>query len=379
MQSQHAWSHSVMDSQQVSKEQLMALILSGGLADNVIYEVDGSVSISGYADLITLSGNISVVGELCIKNCPNLEKLSANLMVKKGCMHISECPRLESITGSICVDGALFCHEATGLTDVSGNLYIGGRCDMRYCNNLMDISGALYVEGNLIFERCKTLENLSGEIIVRGVLDLDSCYSLTNLSGTFSVGGSIYLDDCPRLKCLPDWITSLGFTATGEKRTIGLNGSGLSETSVDQARSVAAPGMKFRFSEELEAIDHFQEIGLALAFWWEMAFSATEIPDLNLDYEEESKLLNVLQRLTLSADYRDESSRPALARRVKEAMSVFADSQLREKALEYLSECEFECEPECGSEDCDYEGAIRVLKDLEALFCPGQPLTVGRH
>ena len=355
-----------MQSQQVSKEQLKALILSGGLADNVIYEVDGSVSISGYADLITLSGNISVAGELCIKNCPNLKELSTNIMVKKGCMHITECPRLVSITGSICVDDALYCRA--GLVDVSGNLYIGLRCDMGQCNNLKDISGALYVADKLILNRCKTLENLSGKITVHGDLDLDSCYSLTKLSGTFSVGGNIFLDDCIHLNCLPDWITSLGFSATGEKRMIRLEGSGLSKTSVDQARSVAAPGMKFHFDKELEAVDPFLEIGLALAFWWEMASSATEIPDLNLDYEEECKLLNVLERLTLSADYRDESSRPALARRVKEAMTVFADSQLREKALEYLFGCEFECEPEYESEDCDYEGAIRVLKDLEALF-----------
>ena len=359
-----------MQSQQVSKEQLKALILSGGLADNVIYEVDGSVLISGYADLITLSGNISVVGDLSIKNCPNLEELSANLMVKSGNILISECPGLKSITGSICVDDGLYYPEAQGLANVSGNLYVGLRCDMSHCNLLEDISGTLYVGGDLVLTRCKTLKNLSGNITVHENLILDSCFSLTNLSGTFFVGGSILLDDCPRLNCLPDWITSLGFTATGETRMIGLEGSGLSETSVDHARSVAAPGMKFRFSEELKAVDHFQEIGLALAFWWEMASSATEIPNLNLDYEEECKLLNVLKRLTSCADYRDESSRPALARRVKEAMTVFADSPLREKALEYLSECEFECEPNCESEDCDFEGAIRVLKDLEALFCP---------
>ena len=249
MRSQHAWSHSVMQSQQVSKEQLKALILSGGLADNVIYEVDGSVLISGYADLITLSGNISVVGDLSIEKCPNLEELSANLMVKSGNILISECPGLKSITGSICVDDGLYYPEAQGLANVSGNLYVGLRCDMSHCNLLEDISGTLYVGGDLVLTRCKTLKNLSGNITVHENLILDSCFSLTNLSGTFFVGGSILLDDCPRLNCLPDWITSLGFTATGETRMIGLEGSGLSETSVDHARSVAAPGMKFRFSE----------------------------------------------------------------------------------------------------------------------------------
>ncbi len=363
-----------MQSQQVSEEQLKALILSGGLADDVIYEVDGPVKISEYADLITLSGNISVAGELQILNCPNLEKLSANLMVKRGCMHISECPKLASMTGSICVDDALFCCEVDGLTNVSGSLYTGHRLDMRHCNSLQNISGTLYVGGNLVLERCKTLNNLSGNITVHGDLHLNSCYSLTHLSGTIFVGGSIHLDNCTSLNSLPDWITSLGCTATGDKRIIGLEGSGLRKTSVDQARSGAEPGMKFLFSEELEAIDNFQEIGLTLAFWGGLASCATEIPDLKLSYEEECELLDVLEQLTCSADYKDVSSRPALARRVMAAMTVFADSQLRERALECLSEYEPECDSEyesgCDSEseDGDYERAIQVLKNLETLL-----------
>lgn len=370
MQSQHAWSQAVTRSQQVSKEQLKVLILSGGLADDVIYEVAGSVWISGCADLITLSGNISVAGELCIFNCPNLEELSANLMVKMGCISISGCPKLQSMTGSICVDDSLFCGEANGLTDVSGSLYVGGSLNMQHCNSLQNISGTLYVGGCLILEHCKTLNNLSGNITVHGGLQMGSCYSLTHLSGTYFVGGSIHFDNCTSLNCLPDWITSLGCAATGEKRVIGLEGSGLSKASVDQARSVAEPGMKFLFSEEFEAVDNFQEIGLALAFWGEMASCATEIPDLKLSYEEECELLSVLEQLTCSADYKDESARPVLARRVMAAMTVFTDSQLREKALDCLSEYESGCDSE--SEDGDYEGAMQVLKDLETLLLSGK-------
>ena len=364
MQSQLAWSHSGMQSQQVSEEQLMALILSGGLADDVVYEVNGLVSIFGCADLHTLSGNISVAGDVYINNCPNLKELSANLFVK-GELSIENCPKLEKLSGSICVNGSLLCSEPNSLTEVSGSLCVGGGVNMSHCNKLKDIIGKLYIKDKLELERCKTLEDLSGNITVYGSFILTSCYSLRNLSGTFVVGGDIYLDDCPRLNCLPDWIASLGCKATGEKRIIELEGSGLSKTSVDQARSVAAPGMQFCFSHELEAVDHFQEIGLALAFWGEMASCATEIPDLNLiHYEQECDLLKFLRLLTCSADYRNESSRPALARRVMEVMTVLAaDSQLREKALDWISDCESESE----SEDGDYEGAIRVLKDLEAL------------
>ena len=365
MLSQHAWSHSGMQSQQVSAEQLMALILSGGLADDVVYEVNGLVSIFGCADLHTLSGNISVASDLYINSCPNLKELSANLFVK-GVMSIDNCLKLEKVSGSICVNRSLFCSGANSLTEVSGSLCVGGGVHMANCNKLKDIIGKLYIKDKLDLERCKTLEDLSGNITVYGSLILTSCYSLRNLSGTFVAGCNIYLDDCPRLNCLPDWITSLGCKATGETRMIGLEGSGLSKTSVDQARSVAAPGMKFCFSEELEAVDDFQEIGLALAFWGEMASCATEIPDLNLiDYEQECDLLKFLRLLTCSADYRDESSRPALARRVMEAMTVLAaDSKLRGKVLECISDCE--SEPE--SEDGDYEGAIQILKNLEDIL-----------
>ena len=378
MQSQHAWSHSGMQSQQVSQEQLMALILSGGLADDVVYEVNGVVSIFGCADLHTLSGTISVASDVYINSCPNLKELSANLLVK-GVLSIDHCPKLEKVSGSICVNGSLLCNGANSLTEVSGSLCVDGGVHMAHCNKLKDIIGKLYIKDELDLERCKTLEDLSGNITVYGPLILTSCYSLRNLSGTFVVGGNINLDDCPRLNCLPDWITSLGCKATGEKRIIELEDSGLSKASVDQAQSVAAPGMQFCFSEELEAVDHFEEIGLALAFWGEMASCATEIPDLNLiGYEQECDLLKFLRLLTCSADYRDESSRPALARQVMEVMTVLAaDSQLREKALEWVSDLESESESE--SEDADHERAIQILKNLEALQCPGQPLTVGRQ
>ena len=360
MQSQHVWSRADMQSQQVSEDQLKALILDGGLGDDVIYEVDGCVWISGYADLKTLSGNISIRGAFFIKNCPNLQDLSANLLVKDS-VYILDCPHLENLTGSICVGGYFECHEAKGLKNVSGSLYAGARISMPHCNQLEDISGTVNVNGKLNLKRCKTLKNLSGNITVHDELNLRSCYNLTNLTGTFFVGGSIDLENCTSLNCLPDWITSLGCKASGGGRIINLQGRGLSTVSVDQARAVAAAGMKFSFAEELEAVNPFQEIGLALDFWRETASSAMEIPDLDLDYyEEEYDLLDFLELLTHSADYKDKSSRPVLARRVMEVVTVFMDDQAREKALEYVSECE---------ED-DHDGAIQILEELETLLLP---------
>ena len=275
-------------------------------------------------------------------------------------LYIQECHNLKRLTGSICVDGSFECHDTKGLNDVSGSLYVGAGIGMTHCNHLEDISGTVNVNGKLNLKCCKSLQNLSGNITVHDALNLESCYNLTNLTGTFSVGGNIYLENCTSLNCLPDWITSLGCKASGEERTIDLEGSGLSTVSVDQARAVAAGGMKFSFTQELKAVNQFQEIGLALDFWRETASSAMEIPDLDLGFEDEYDLLDFLKLLTRSADYRDKSFRPVLARRVMEVMTVFMDDQSQKKALEYVSECE---------ED-DHDGAIQVLKKLETLLLP---------
>ena len=75
-----------------------------------------------------------------------------------------------------------------------------------------------------------------------------------------------------RLNCLPDWIASLGHSATGDARTISLNRTALSLTMIDQIRSAAVPGVEFSFSEESEMTgDHFLGLERAFAFWQELA------------------------------------------------------------------------------------------------------------
>ena len=102
-----------MQSQQVSANQLKALILDGGLGDDVIYEVDDDAKISDCPELETLSGNISIKGAFIISRCPNLRELSANLLVQDS-LYIQECHNLKRLTGSICVDGSFECHDAKG-------------------------------------------------------------------------------------------------------------------------------------------------------------------------------------------------------------------------------------------------------------------------
>ena len=350
-------SRSVRESRQVSKGQLRELILSGGLDDNVIYNVDDCLLISDSSELETLSGNIFVAGSLFIRNCPNLNNLSANITVKDDLV-LGKCPRLKLISGSICVDGSIFMADTKSLQYVTGSISAGDCIEMRHCVGLRNISGTVNVAGDIDLFRCLSLQDLTGNISVGETLNLGWCHYLTNVSGNISVGGDIFLDKCSRLSQLPDWITSLGYKSTGESRTIDLKFTGLSSALIDQIRSTAAPGMEFLFARPSQMIvDHFQEADRAFAFWREQASATTEIPALDLDWEHEKPLLMFLEQLTFTSDYKNELSRPVLAQRVMGLLPVFMDDQLRQEAFRCIT---------CRNGN-DEKGLKLALSKLEAL------------
>ena len=345
-----------MESRQVSAAQLKELILSDGLVGDVNYKVDDYLFIYDASDLETLSGNISVSGGLIINNCPNLKNLTANLSVG-GELLIYNCPCLEDLAGTIYAQTRLSVSCAKGLVNVTGNIYVSDLMDMSHCNSLKNISGTVHVNGELNLYRCLSLQDLTGKITVGGSLNLGLCHDLTNLSGTISVGGNIFLDQCSRLSYLPDWITSLGYTSRGDIRTIDLELTRLSPALVDQIRSTAAPGMKFPYAEASEMmVNHFQETRQAFAFWREQASSSTEIPNLDLKWEDEKPLLAFLRQLTNTDDYNNELSRPVLARRVMGLLALLMDDQLRDEALSRVALA--------GSRD---KGMRHALNELETL------------
>ena len=351
------WSRSVRESRQVSENQLRELILSGGLDDEVLYKVDDALLISDLGDVETLSGNISVAGSLFIRDCPNLKNLSANFSVEED-LFLGKCPGLELLSGSICVNGAICMSATKSLVDVTGNVSAGAWIDLSHCIGLKNISGTVHVAGDLDLYRCLSLEDLTGNITVGEALNLGLCHYLTNLSGALSVGGSILLDECSRLSSLPDWITSLGYSSTGDIRNVDLEFTGLSPALVDQIRSAAAPGMTFRFAKASQmTVDHFQEAGRAFAFWQEQASATGEIPNLDLDWEYERPLLIFLENLTLTSDYKNELSRSTLAQRVMGLLSVLMDDRLRQRALSCITR----------RADNDEQGLKQALDKLETL------------
>ena len=332
---------SVLPSQKVSTEQLMTLILSDGLSNDISYEVRSScVKISDCPNLKCLSGNISFTGTVFITECPELRIIAANLSVG-GSLYIHTCPLLEKIIGSVTVSQNLASAEMMSLVDLPGTFSIGDSLSLSCCPHLRDLSGHFSVQGGARFKCCKRLIDVSGHFIVGGTLDLSYCHHLANMSGNFSVARSVDLNHCTHLKVVPDWITTLGSRNSRDHLTVDLEFTGLSDADIGQLRAAKMPGVYFYTTSEETRRFHkiFDNLPQALGFWWDLAGANMDIPQLNLQPEQTEDMLDFLEQLTWSPENLNKNYRPVLAQRVVQAITlVLMDDRLREAALICISE-----------------------------------------
>ena len=331
---------SVLPSQTVSKEQLMKLILSDGLSKDISYEVHDYVEISNCPGLTVLSGNISALRAMFICDCPELETISANLFVD-GSLFIRACPRLKSINGSVTVKSDFIAPGMPALVDLPGTFSIGNRLHLSACSHLQDLSGNFSVQGSANVSHCQRLSDLSGKFIVGNTLDLSCCPHLTNLSGNFSVGRHIILNHCTRLKAVPNWMITLSSRKSRDLFTADLEYSGLSKAVTAQLHAAQTPGVRFDTTDEKTRLPHkiFNNLPEALAYWWNLAGSQKEAPQLNLQPEQAEDMLAFLEQLTWTDEYLDENYQPVLAQRVLQAITLLLmDDRLREEALFHISE-----------------------------------------
>ena len=329
---------SVLPLQKVSKEQLMTLILSDGLSNDISYEVHGNAQISNCPGLKFLSGNISVTGSLLISECPELQTISANLFVG-GSLVISTCPRLERIAGSVTVDLDVVAPWMPSLVDLPGT-FSCDILDFSSCGHLRDLSGNFSVQHNACFRHCKRLSDVSGKFIVGNLLDLSYCNHLTNLSGNFSVKSYIDLNHCTRLKVVPDLTTTVGSRKSRDSLTVNLEYTGLSDADIDQLHSAQIPGVSFDTTNEVRRrpLKIFENLPEALAFWWDLAGSNMDTPQLNLQPEQAEDMLDFLEQLTWTQEYWDKNYRFVLAQRVIQVITlVLMDDRLREGALIHIT------------------------------------------
>ena len=192
-----------------------------------------------------------------------------------------------------------------------------------------------------------------------GFLSLDGCTGLTALPENLSVGGSLYLNGCTGLTALPNWITTMGLTSQDSIRHVYLENSGLSDALIDRMRTIRTPNMQFHFSRSAgQPEQQFSNLEQGFAFWRRLASSDSEIPELDLRHDQADDLVCYLGRLTGTADYQNQTSRPVLAQRVMAVMSLLAgNDRVRETALRHIHDALSSCD----------DRIILALDDLETL------------
>ena len=326
------------------------------LPDNL--SVGGNLYLNDCTSLTTLLENLSVGGNLFLRGCTSLTTLPENLSVE-GKLSLIDCTSLTTLPENLSVGGNLFLRGCTSLTTLPENLSVGNHLDLGGCTGLTALPKNLCVRGNLILNACTGLTALPENLFVGHNLSLNACTSLTALPEKLCVGGNLFLNACTGLTALPDWITTMGLNSYGYIRHVYLEDTGLSDTLIDRLRIASTPGIQFYFSRRARQPEQqFANLEQGFAFWRTLASSDSKMPELDLRRDQAVDLVRYLGRLTSTADYQNQVSRPVLGQRVMALMSFLAgNDRVREDALRYISEALSSCD----------DRIILALDDLETL------------
>ncbi|WP_419833698.1 NEL-type E3 ubiquitin ligase domain-containing protein [Endozoicomonas atrinae] len=321
--------------------------------------VGGNLDLRGCTGLTALPENLSVGGNLDLRGCTGLTALPENLSVG-GNLDLRGCTGLTALPENLSVGGDLSLDRCTGLTALPENLSVGGNLDLRGCTGLTALPENLSVGGDLSLRGCTGLTALPENLSVGGYLFLYGCTGLTALPENLSVGGDLSLYGCTGLTALPNWITTLGMTTEGNIRIVNLENTGLSDTLIDRLREVETTGMNFHFSRSAgQPEQKFSNVLEGLTFWRQLTSADSEIPELNLRHDQATDLVGYLGRLTNTADYQNQATRPVLAQRVMAvpAALLTGSDGIRDEAMDHIHHALTSCD----------DRIILALDDLETL------------
>ena len=320
--------------------------------------VGGYLRLSGCTGLTALPEHLSVGGDLDLKGCTGLTALPEHLSVGRY-LDLSGCTGLTALLENLSVRGNLRLSDCTGLTSLPENLSVTGDLDLRYCTGLTALPENLSVTGNLGLKDCTGLTALPEHLSVGHCLDLRGCTGLTALSEHLSVGRYLDLSGCTGLTALPNWITTLGETTEGNIRNVYLQNTGLSDTLIDHLREAESPGMQFYFSRSARQPEQqFSNVVEGLTFWRQLASADSEIPELSLMHDQATDLVRYLGRLTSTADYENQATRPVLAQRVMAITALLTGSdRIRDEAMDHIHHALTSCD----------DRIILALDDLDTM------------
>ena len=316
------------------------------------------LDLSGCTGLTALPKNLSVTDDLDLRDCTGLTALPKNLSVG-GNLNLSDCTGLTALHEHLSVTGNLRLSDCTGLTALPENLSVGGDLNLSGCTGLTALPENLSVGGYLDLRDCTGLTALPENLSVTSNLDLKGCTGLTALPEHLSVGGYLDLSGCTGLTALPNWITTLGETTEGTTRNVYLQNTGLSDTLIDRLRVEESPRMQFHFSRSAgQPEQQFSNVVEGLTFWRQLASADSEIPELSLMHDQATDLVRYLGRLTSTADYENQATRPVLAQRVMAITALLTGSdRIRDEAMDHIHHALTSCD----------DRIILALDDLDTM------------
>ncbi len=316
------------------------------------------LDLSGCTGLTALPKNLSVRGNLRLSDCTGLTSLPENLSVT-GDLDLRDCTGLTALPENLSVTGDLDIEGCTGLTALPENLSVRGNLRLSDCTGLTALPENLSVGGDLNLSDCTGLTALPENLSVGGDLNLSDCTGLTALPENLSVGGDLNLSGCTGLTALPNWITTLGETTEGNAREVYLENTGLSDTLIDHLREVESPDMQFYFSRSAgQPEQQFSNVVEGLTFWRQLASADSEIPELSLMHNQATHLVRYLGRLTSTADYQNQATRPVLAQRVMAITALLTGSdRIRDEAMDHIHHALTSCD----------DRIILALDDLDTM------------
>lgn len=319
---------------------------------------EGNFYLNNFTCLTALHNNLSVEGDFYINYCTSLMTLPNSLFVG-GNLYLNDCTSLTALPSNLSVGGNLHLNNCASLTDLPSSLStIGGDLHLENCNSLTALPNDLSVSGDLHLNNCTALAALPNDLSVGGDLCLNNCTGLTALPNNLSVGDDLTFFGCANLTSLPNWITTLGPLSSGLTRFINLENTGLSDDLVARLRRAEAPGMRFRFPRGPERpVRKFDGFDQAFSFWRNLASSHAETPKLTLRSDQSADLLHFLDRLTATAEYMNQATRPVLALRVIGVMELLTEDAIQCNALRRIHDAISSCD----------DRVILALNDLETM------------
>ncbi len=300
--------------------------------------VHGNLYLAG-CSITSLPVGLVVHGNLYLAGCP-ITSLPVGLVVY-GSLYLAGCP-ITSLPVELVVHGDLNLNY-TAITSLPVGLVVYGSLDLSYSN----------------------ITSLPEGLEVRGSLDL-SYSDITSLPEQLVVGHDIDLSYSD-ITSLPNWITTLGPRSDGNMRQINLTGTRLSEDIISRLRAAPAPGIQFHFSWAAAVPTlTFPNLAEALTFWITAANDPTLIkPDISIGDDNLGDVLEFLSRLISTAEYKNLTARPLLAKRIIEAFSLMTkDDEIKQRILDLIYEGLGSCDDRIISASEQIELAV-LLHQIE--------------